>query len=166
MRNNLEKLGIWVANPLEVGPLVCRWYQRGNIHNFYSPTERIGLKTVSYLISGETHLVVHPRSWKQERNGQGEKGHAQQMPGVLSLFVQPITYNVSHSRIRPISYPGWVSLAATTYFFTSVSSIYRSPIFLMFMGFPSLSWHAHLSTPFPYLEFLLFVISPVQQCRV
>ncbi len=64
VRNDLEKLGIWVAHPLEIGPLVSRWYRRGNVRNFYSPTERIGLKTVAYLIHGETHLVVHPGSKK------------------------------------------------------------------------------------------------------
>ncbi len=64
VRNDLEKLGIWVAHPLEVGPLVSRWYRRRNIRNFYSPTRKIGLKTVSYLINGETHLVVHSGSKK------------------------------------------------------------------------------------------------------
>ncbi len=85
VRNDLEKLGIWVAHPLEVGPLVSRWYRRGDIHNFYSPTERIGLKTVAYLTSGETHLVIHPGS---------KKGVSKERRDVLNRYLTDICRDV------------------------------------------------------------------------
>ncbi len=103
VRNDLEKLGIWVAHPLEVGPLVSRWYRRGNIKNFYSPTRRIGLKTVSYLINGETHLVVHPGS---------KKGMAKERRDALNRYLTDICRD--RKKIHPDgSVEDWTELMAS-----------------------------------------------------
>ena len=103
VRNDLEKLGIWVAHPLEVGPLVSRWYRRGNIRNFYSPTTRVGLKTVAYLINGETHLVVHPGS---------KKGMARERRDVLNRYLTDICRD--RKKIHPDgSVEEWTELMAS-----------------------------------------------------